>query len=90
MQDFFTQHKITWLVRIPLCQLCPTRAPHAAQSKVLCGPVQVAAVVKVSYILTTCPYLDNFDFDILMQVVFSANFITSVTTAVRIRTLAVH
>jgi len=23
----------------PLKKLCPTRRPHAAQSKVLCGPV---------------------------------------------------
>jgi len=28
-----------------LVQLCPTRGPHAAQTKVLCGPVQVFAVV---------------------------------------------
>jgi len=30
-----------------LKQLCPTRSPHAAQSKVLCDPVQVSAAVKV-------------------------------------------
>jgi len=45
------------------------RGPHAAQSKVLCGPVQVLAVVKISYILTTCPYFHNLQFEILMQVV---------------------
>jgi len=35
-------------------------------------PSYVFALVKVSYILTTCRYFDNFEFDILMQVVFSA------------------
>jgi len=44
---------------LPLSQLCPTRAPRAAQSKVLCGPVEVVAAVKVSYILTTCLYFDS-------------------------------
>jgi len=52
-----------------LDQLCPTSGPHAAQSKVLCGPVQVFAIVKISYILTTCPYFHNLQFEILMQVV---------------------
>jgi len=47
------------------------------------------AVVKVSYMLTTCPYFDNFEFDILMQVVLGAT-ISYVTTAVRIRMLSVH
>jgi len=36
----------------------------AAQSRVLCGQVKVLAVVKVSHILTTCPYFDNLKFDI--------------------------
>jgi len=44
-----------------LDQLCPTR-----------GPVSVFVVVKVSYMLTTCPYFDNLECDILMQVVLSA------------------
>jgi len=53
-----------------LRQLCPTHGPWAAcaQSKSLCGLVQVFAVVKVSYILTTCPL--NLTF--LLQVVLSA------------------
>ena len=55
---------------------------------VLCGPVQAFAVA-VSHILATCPYYDNLQFHILMQVVFSA-IITSVTIAVRIRTLSVQ
>ena len=40
--------------------------PRAAYGpvEVLCGPVQVFAVVKVSCILTTCPCFDNFKFDI--------------------------
>jgi len=44
-----------------------------------CGPVEgfvrptlVFAVVKVSCILIVCPYFDNFEFDILLQVVYSA------------------
>ena len=41
-----------------------TNPQHAAR-KVLCGPVQVYALVKVSYILTTCPCFDNLEFDIL-------------------------
>ena len=52
-----------------LDQLCPTSGSQAAQSMVLCGPVQVFAVVKISYILTTCPYFHNLQFEILMQVV---------------------
>jgi len=46
-----------------LDQLCPTRGPHAAHSRVFCGPVYVFAVVKV-YILTTCPYFDNLELGI--------------------------
>ena len=45
-------------------ELCPTRGPHAAQTKVLYGPVQVFAVVEVSYILTNCPCVDNLEFDV--------------------------
>jgi len=45
---------------------------------------------KVSYILTTCPYFDNLEFDIFDASGLQCNFIKSVTTAVRIRTLAVH
>jgi len=43
---------------VVLNRLCPTRGPHATQSRVLCGP--------------TCPCFDNLEFDILMQVVLSA------------------
>jgi len=68
---------------ITLDQLCPTRA----QSKVLCGPVSVFAVVKVSHILTTCPFFDNLEFDIFDAGDAQCHFITSVTNAVRIRTL---
>jgi len=32
-----------------LKQLCPSRGPHAAQQRVLFGPIYVFAVVKVSY-----------------------------------------
>jgi len=67
-------------------QLCPTRGPwlHVAQSKVLCGPVQVFTVVKISYILTTCPYSDDFEYDIFDAGVSQCHFITSVAVAVRI------
>jgi len=73
-----------------LRQLCPTRGPHAAQSKVLCGPVWVFAVVKVSNILTTYPYFDNLEYDIFDAGGLQCHFITSVSTAVRIRTLSVQ
>ena len=61
-----------------------------AQSKVLCGLVYVFAAVKVSYVLTTCPYFVNQEFDIFDAVGLLFQFITSVTIAVRIRTLSVH
>jgi len=57
------------------------RGPHAAQSKILCGPVQVFAVVKASYIVTTCPILRIFNLTFSMQVVLRAIFITSVAIA---------
>ena len=52
-------------------------------------PSLVFTVVKVSYILTTCPCFDNFEFDIFDAGGPQCHFITSVTTAVRIRTLSV-
>jgi len=56
-----------------------------------CGPVEVSfgpvyvifAVVKVSYILTTCPYFDNLEFDIFDAGGPQCHFITSFTMAVR-------
>jgi len=55
-------------------------------------PGLVLAVVKVSYILTTCPYFDNLEFDIFNAGGPQCYFImsVSVTTAVRFRTLSVH
>ena len=47
-------------------------------------------MVKVSYILTTCPYFDNLELDIFDAGGTQCCFITSVTMAVRIRTLSVH
>ena len=62
-----------------------------------CGPVEGFvrpslgfAAVKVSYVLTTCPYFDNLEFDILDAGGLQIHFITSVATAFRIRTLSVH
>jgi len=76
---------------LTLEQLCPSRGPRAA-SKVLCGPAKVLAVVKVSYIyiLTTCPYFDNLEFDIFDAGGPQCHFITSITIAVRIQTVSVH
>jgi len=56
--------------------------------KVLCSPVSVFAVVKVTYILTTSPYFNSLEFDIFVGDVPQCHFITSVTIAVRIRTLS--
>jgi len=47
-------------------------------------------VVKVSYILATCPYFHNPEFDIFDAGGPQCRFITSVTIAMRIRTLSVH
>jgi len=58
-------------------QLCPS-----------CGPV--FSVVKISYILTTCPYFDNLEFDIFDKGSLQCHFIMSFTIAVRIPTLSVH
>jgi len=58
--------------------------------KVLCGPVEVFAVVEVLYILTTCPDFDDLEFDIFVAGGPQCHFITSVTIAVRIRTFSVH
>jgi len=70
--------------------LSSTAMPNAAQSKILCGPVYVVAVAKVSYILKTCPYFDNLEFKIFDLGGLQCHFIMFVTTAVRMRTLSVH
>ena len=58
-----------------------------AQSKVLCGSVEVSAIAKVSYILTSSPNISNLKFDMFDAGGVQCHFITCVTTAVRIRTL---
>jgi len=60
--------------------VCPNAAggPHAAQSKVLYGPVKVFAVVKVFYILTPCPYGHFYNLDIFDAGDPQYHFITSV------------
>jgi len=58
--------------------------------EVFCGPAKVFAVVKVSYILTTCPYSDNFEFDIFDAGGPQCQFITFFNMAGRIWTLSVH
>ena len=50
---------------------------------------RVFTVVKVSYIFTTSRYYDNLEFDIIDAGFPQHHFITSVTIAVRIRTLSV-
>jgi len=51
-----------------------------------CGLLQAFIVVEVSYTLTNCPYFDNLEFDIFDAGGPQCHFITSVTTATRIRT----
>jgi len=41
-------------------QLCPTHSPAEGFVR----PIYIVVVVKVSYILTTCPFFDNLEFDI--------------------------
>jgi len=75
----------------PLLRLCSRAAmsnPRAA-----CGPVEGFvrpglgfAAVKVSYILTTCPWFDKLEPDIFHAGGPQCHFITSVTNALRIRT----
>jgi len=77
-----------------LCRYAqPTgRGPNATQSKVLCGPVWVLAVVRVCYILTTYPYFANLELEIFYAGYLPSlvDVITSVTIVVRIRTLSAH
>ena len=71
--------------------------PRSAMSnpRPACGPAEgfvrpslVFAVVKMSCILTTCPCFNNLEFDIFDAGGPQCHFITSVTIAVRIRTLS--
>jgi len=62
-----------------------------------CGPVEgfarpsyVFALIKVSYMLTTCCYFDNLENDIFDAGGLQCHFITSVIIAVRIRTLSAY
>jgi len=73
-------------------QLCPTRGPRAS-----CGPVDCFVRLglgfccsKVSYVLTTCPCFDNVELDIFDAGGPQCHIVTSVTIAVRIRTLSGH
>ena len=54
---------------------------HVAHWKVLCGPFQIFAVVKISYILTTCLYFDNLEFDIFDEDGLQYHFIMPLTIA---------
>jgi len=62
-----------------------------------CGPVDCFVrpslgfcCSKVSYVLTTCPYFDNLEFDISDAGGPQCHILTSGTIAVRIRTLSGH
>jgi len=55
-----------------------------AQSMVSCGPVEVFAVAKVAYILTTSPCFDDLEFDIFVAGGPQCHFTTSVAIVVRI------
>jgi len=72
-----------------LSQLCPTCGPHVAQSKVLCGLVEVSTVLKVLHTQTICPYFDNLEFDIFDAVGPQCHFIEFVTIAVTIWTFSI-
>jgi len=76
---------ISILLEQVLCHLCPTCGLHAVQSRVLCGPVEVFAVVNVSCILTTCPCFGSHKFETFDASGLQYYFITSVTIAVRIK-----
>ena len=72
-----------------LVQLCPT-AGRMRPSRRFCAASYVFALVKVTYILTTCCYFDNFENDIFGAEVLQCHFITFVIIAVRIRTLSAY
>jgi len=62
-----------------------------------CGPIEGFVrpsmgfrCCKVSYILTTCPYSDNLEFDSSVAGGPQCHIITSLTVAVRFRTLSGH
>jgi len=69
------------------------KSPKSTLSKPrrrFCAAHYVFSVVKVSSMLTACPYFDNLEVDIFDVVGPQCHFIASLTTAVRIRTLSVH
>jgi len=51
---------------------------------------KVFAVVEVSYILKTCPYVNNLESDVFDASDSQCHLIMSVTIAVRIQRLSVH
>jgi len=70
--------------------------PAMTNPRAACGPVegferpvQVFAVVKVFFVLTTCPCFDKFELDIFRAGGRQCHFITSVTIEVMIRTPSV-
>jgi len=70
---------------ITLNQLCPIRGPVEVFVRSSLG----FRCSKVSYLLATCPYFDNHELEIFDAGGPQCHFITSVTTAVRIRTISV-
>ena len=89
--DAFLHIGNVW-VQCQLSQLCPTRRPHAAQSSVegFALPSLGFTEVKVSCILTTCPYFDYIEFNIFDAGGPQCCFIMPFTAAYRIRKLSVR
>jgi len=66
-------------------QLCPTRGPHVAQSKVLCGPCSLGCRCNKSILYSDNLYFDDLEFEIFDAGGLQCHFITYVTNAVTIR-----
>jgi len=67
-------------------QLCPTRGPVEGFVRPSLG----FHCNRSNYILTTCPYFDNLQLDIIDVCCPQCHFIMAVTIAVMIPTLSVH
>jgi len=69
-------------------QLCPTRGPVEGFVRPSLGFHCSKSILQ--YIFTTCPYFENPEFNVFDAGCPQYHFITSVTTAVRIRKLSVY
>jgi len=74
-----------------LDQLCPARWPRVASRSLVRPSLGFRCSESILlYILITCPYFDNLEFDIFDAGGPQCHFIKSATIAVRIRTLSVR